>query len=72
MNTTRSQTANNEVFSTSQILNAAELNELRRVQLRVQKPQKKKKKMNSFSEDDDNLDLSSFASKKAASAGYEM
>ena len=66
MNTTRSQTANNEVFSTPRILNAAELNELRGVPLRLQKPSKRK---NLYSEEDENLDLSSFASKKAASAG---
>ena len=66
MNTTRSQTANNEVFSTPRILNAAELNELRGVPLRLQKPSNRR---NLFSEEDEDLDLSSFASKKAASAG---
>merc|ERR1712154_545828 len=48
------------------ILNAAELNELRGVPLRLQKPSNRR---NLFSEEDEDLDLSSFASKKAASAG---
>ena len=66
MNTTRSQTANNQVFSTPRILNAAELNELRGLPLQPQKPSNKRKVL---SEEDGDLDLSSFASKKAASAG---
>ena len=69
MNTTRPQTSNKELFTTPRILNAAELNDLRKIQLQTQKPPNKKKKIDSFSEYDDNPDLSSFASKKAASAG---
>ena len=67
MNTTRAQTGNNEVLSTPRILNT-DFNKLQRVQLRLQKPPRKK--IESESEDGDYLDLNSFASKKAASAGY--
>ena len=67
MNTTRAQTVNNEVLSTPTILNA-DFNKLQRVQLRLQKPSRKK--TDSESEDGDYLDLNSFATKKAASAGY--
>ena len=67
MNTTRAQTVNNEVLSSPTILNA-DFNKLQRVQLRLQKPPRKK--IDSESEDRDYLDLNSFASKKAASAGY--
>ena len=69
MNTTRAPTGNNEVLSTPRILNA-DFNKLQRVQLRLQKPTRKKLDSENGSEDGDYLDLNSFATKKAASAGY--
>ena len=67
--TTRAQTVNNEVLSSPAILNA-DFNKLQKVQLRIQKPARKKLDSEDGSEDGDYLDLNSFATKKAASAGY--